>query len=59
MTTERQLGGESERTSLAESSRSSFEYMLMRWLMRKAGSSFWYKVLMILAWMARPSLTEE
>lgn len=59
MTTERKAGGVSERTSWAESSRSSLEYMLMRWLTRNEGSWFWYKVLKILAWMARPSRIEE
>lgn len=59
VTTEREAAGVSEKTSWAEWSRWSSEYMLMRWLIRNGGSWFWCKVLNIMAWMARASRIEE
>lgn len=47
MTTEREEGRVSERTSWDELTRSSFEYMLMRWLERKGGTTLESKVLII------------
>lgn len=59
MTTERELGRVKERTSWAELRRSSLEYILMRWLERNGGRSYWPRVLMIRAWTALPRRREE